>query len=88
MIRIPAPGRIENRIVDRAANPYLAFTALIAAGLDGIERPLDCPEGDQVLQDALGADYAATRLRAKREEWRQSRLTVSAWETEHYLEQY
>jgi glutamine synthetase len=41
MIRIPAPGRIENRIVDGAANPYLAMTALLAAGLDGIEQKID-----------------------------------------------
>jgi len=41
MIRIPAPGRIENRVVDGAANPYLAATALLAAGLDGIENKTD-----------------------------------------------
>jgi glutamine synthetase len=41
MLRIPAPGRVENRIVDGAANPYLACTAVLAAGLDGIERHLD-----------------------------------------------
>jgi glutamine synthetase len=37
-IRIPAPGRIEIRAIDGAANPYLSATALIAAGLDGIEK--------------------------------------------------
>jgi glutamine synthetase len=41
MLRIPALGRVENRIVDGAANPYLACTAVLAAGLDGIERHLD-----------------------------------------------
>jgi glutamine synthetase len=41
MLRIPAPGRVENRIVDGAANPYLACAAVLAAGLDGIERQLD-----------------------------------------------
>jgi len=40
MIRIPGPGRIENRTVDGAANPYLAPAAMLAAGLDGIERKL------------------------------------------------
>ena len=39
-IRIPAPGRIEVRTVDGSANPYLAATALLAAGLDGIDREL------------------------------------------------
>jgi glutamine synthetase len=41
MIRIPAPGRIEVRSVDGAANPYLAPAVLLAAGLDGIERRLE-----------------------------------------------
>jgi glutamine synthetase len=41
MIRIPAPGRIEIRVVDGAANPYLATAALLAAGLDGIESQID-----------------------------------------------
>jgi glutamine synthetase len=41
MLRIPAPGRIEDRTVDGSCNPYLAATAMLAAGLDGIERGLD-----------------------------------------------
>lgn len=40
MIRVPGPGRIENRTVDGAVNPYLAATALLAAGLDGIDQKL------------------------------------------------
>jgi glutamine synthetase len=41
MIRIPAPGRFEDRTMDGALNPYLAATAVLAAGLDGIENKLD-----------------------------------------------
>jgi glutamine synthetase len=41
MIRIPGAGRIENRIVDGACNPYLAITALLASGLDGIANKID-----------------------------------------------
>src|SRR3954467_1142444 len=41
MLRIPAAGRIEDRTVDGSCNPYLAATAVLAAGLDGIERGLD-----------------------------------------------
>jgi glutamine synthetase len=41
MIRVPAPGRFEIRGVDGAANPYLAFAGVLAAGLDGIERHID-----------------------------------------------
>jgi glutamine synthetase len=41
MLRIPAAGRIEDRTVDGSCNPYLAATAILAAGLDGIERGLE-----------------------------------------------
>lgn len=34
-------GRIEWRVPDASANPYLATAALIAAGLDGVDRALD-----------------------------------------------
>jgi glutamine synthetase len=45
MVRIPARRgvgtRCEVRLPDPACNPYLAFTVMLAAGLDGIERKLD-----------------------------------------------
>jgi glutamine synthetase len=44
MLRIPGPGRIEDRTVDGSCNPYLAATAMLSAGLDGIERGLDAGE--------------------------------------------
>ena len=34
-------GRFEWRVPDASANPYLATAALIAAGLDGVDRQLD-----------------------------------------------
>lgn len=40
MVRIPE-GRIELRLPDGACNVYLAAAAIIAAGLDGIDRKLD-----------------------------------------------
>jgi len=49
LIRIPATPnpekatRIELRSPDPSANPYLAFTAILAAGMDGIERSIDPP---------------------------------------------
>ncbi len=42
--RTPTASRIEARFPDPSCNPYLAFAALIHAGLDGIERGLDCPD--------------------------------------------
>jgi glutamine synthetase len=41
MIRVPATGRFEIRVVDGAANPYLAFAGIVAAGLDGINQKID-----------------------------------------------
>lgn len=35
--------RIELRFPDPSANPYLAFIAMLAAGLDGVDNKLDCP---------------------------------------------
>lgn len=40
MVRVPK-GRLELRLPDGACNPYLATAAVIAAGLDGIDRQLD-----------------------------------------------
>jgi glutamine synthetase len=37
----PKSRRIEFRCPDAAANPYLAFAAMLLAGLDGVERGLD-----------------------------------------------
>ncbi len=49
MIRVPEykPGkekatRIEYRSPDPACNPYLAFSAMLAAGLEGIEKKYEC----------------------------------------------
>ena len=44
MLRIPAPGRIEDRTVDGSCNPYLAAAAVLASGLDGIANKLDAGE--------------------------------------------
>ncbi|HIP17068.1 MAG TPA: type I glutamate--ammonia ligase [Methanothermococcus okinawensis] len=48
IIRVPAARgkgtRIEFRAPDPSCNPYLAFTVMLAAGLDGIKRKLTAPE--------------------------------------------
>jgi glutamine synthetase len=44
MLRVPAPGRVEDRTIDGSCNPYLAATAVLAAGIDGIENKLDAGE--------------------------------------------
>ena len=39
-VRVPY-GRLELRLPDGAANPYLASAAILAAGMDGVDRKLD-----------------------------------------------
>ncbi|MEL6196907.1 MAG: type III glutamate--ammonia ligase [Pseudomonadota bacterium] len=41
MVRIPDAGRFELRLADGATNPYLYPAAILAAGMDGIDRSLD-----------------------------------------------
>jgi glutamine synthetase len=60
MLRIPDRGRIEDRTVDGSCNPYLAATAMLAAGLDGIERGLDPGDPNSAnLYELSAAERAA-----------------------------
>ena len=60
MIRIPGPGRMENRTVDGAANPYLAPTVMLAAGLDGIEHKMEAGNrNDRNLYEVPEAELKA-----------------------------
>jgi glutamine synthetase len=54
LVRVPMykPGkgnssRVEYRALDSAANPYLAFAVMLAAGLKGIEEGYDLPEATE-----------------------------------------
>ncbi|CAB4871691.1 MAG: glutamine synthetase [Actinobacteria bacterium] len=55
LVRIPPERgegiRLEVRVGDGAANPYLVIAGVLAAALDGIRRKLDCPD------DAVGMAY-------------------------------
>ncbi|MFC1658168.1 glutamine synthetase family protein [Candidatus Omnitrophota bacterium] len=44
--------RLEYRVPDPACNPYLAFSAMLSAGLDGIEKkyPLGAPASDNIYR--------------------------------------
>ena len=51
LIRIPQPMadnpktvRLELRFPDPSTNPYLAFNAMLAAGLDGVEKGMSAPK--------------------------------------------
>lgn len=57
-----AGTRIENRIGEPAANPYLYMAAQIHAGLDGLERKLQAPEATQSPYASSGATLLPTSL--------------------------
>ncbi len=113
--------RAELRFPDPSANPYLAFTVMLAAALDGIDKQTPCPaplnnvnvyhlteeerqamgiaelpgslaealrelEKDDVLKGALGPAAYEAFTRAKWAEVEESRMKVTDWEVERYLE--
>lgn len=59
---VPSPKarRIEVRFPDPSANPYLAFTAMLMAGIDGIKNQIDPGEAaDKDLYDLPAEEAAA-----------------------------
>ncbi len=111
--------RIEFRSLDSACNPYLAFAAILAAGLKGIEAGYELPpeaednvwaltdrerrilgiqplpqsldealnvmQESELVAETLGEHVFDFFLRNKREEWRDYRHQVTAFELDRYL---
>ncbi len=117
MVRVPGPGRVEYRLADGAANPYLLQAGLLAAGLDGVERNLDpgkrldldmyvaghAVEGARRLplnlldairaldasapmRDALGASFANSYGKLKRQDWDAYSRHLTQWERDTTLD--
>jgi glutamine synthetase len=63
LVRVPmrrgSGTRVELRIPDPSANPYLALASMLAAGLDGIEKELD-------PREPVDGDIAALSHRERR----------------------
>jgi glutamine synthetase len=55
----PQAANLEVKAMDAAANPYLALGAIVAAGIDGLERELTLPE--PVLDDPASIPAASRR---------------------------
>jgi glutamine synthetase len=81
--------RVECRIPGADANPYLAFAALLAAGLDGIEHATDPgPELKGNAYEAGEAEAFPSTLREAVELWEGSEFAKSAFGEsvhKHYL---
>ncbi len=62
----PESTRIELRCPDPSCNPYLAFSVMVAAGLDGIRRELTVPQPIEEdlfhFDEAMMAKYAVGTL--------------------------
>ncbi|KZX10343.1 type I glutamate--ammonia ligase [Methanobrevibacter filiformis] len=83
LIRIPAARgkgtRIEYRCPDPSCNPYLAFAAMLEAGLDGLENKIDPGEPTEVNI------YKLTEEDLKKREI--GLIPSSLWEAYHALEE-
>lgn len=83
LIRIPAARgkatRIEYRSPDPACNPYLAFTVMLEAGIDGIKNKID--PGESVETNL----YNMTEKERKKQGI--DVLPTSLWEAYHALEE-
>ena len=86
LVRVPMykPGkenstRVEFRCPDPACNPYLAFSVMLAAGLDGIEKKYELP--DPIEENIFEMDEK------RREEARIETLPNNLWEAVKYMQE-
>jgi len=80
--------RTETRIPGADANPYLAFAALIAAGLHGIEQGLELPpalEGNAYESDAARFPHTLREAIAALEAGTMARGALGDEVVDHYL---
>jgi glutamine synthetase len=80
--------RAETRIPGGDVNPYLAFAALLAAGLHGIERGLDLPpplEGNAYESDAERFPSSLREALAALESGGTARAALGDQVVDHYL---
>ncbi|MCF6410671.1 type I glutamate--ammonia ligase [Pseudalkalibacillus salsuginis] len=101
LIRIPASRgistRIEVRSVDPSANPYLAMTAMLAAGLDGIKNKMEAPKPvdrniysmDKAEREQAGIRDLPATLKDALENFKSNEVMTAALgghATEHFIE--
>jgi glutamine synthetase len=83
------PGRrIECRVAGADVNPYLAMSALVAAGLDGVDRSLQPPPRTDGNAYTADLEHVPTSLRDARDAFAGSALARDAFGEEvvaHYV---
>ena len=80
--------RAETRIPGGDANPYLAFAALLAAGLDGVEQGLELPpalEGNAYESDAERFPHSLREAIEALENGTMARAALGDDVVDHYL---
>lgn len=87
----PKAKRVEFRCPDPSANPYLAFAAMLMAGLDGIEQHIDPGAGAgpwlRARGDVFTRDVIDTWIDYKRKhEIDAVRLRPHPWEFHLYFD--
>ncbi|WP_077621884.1 type I glutamate--ammonia ligase [Sediminibacillus massiliensis] len=99
LIRVPSSRglstRIEVRSVDPAANPYMAMSVMLAAGLDGIESKMEAPTAvdrniyvmDKAEREANGVQDLPATLSDAVELLKQDEVIVGAL-GEHLFEHF
>ncbi|QDP40273.1 type I glutamate--ammonia ligase [Radiobacillus deserti] len=99
LIRVPASRglstRIEVRSVDPSANPYLAMSVLLAAGLDGVKNKLSAPKAvdrniyimDKQEREANGVQDLPATLAEALEELKKDEIIVESL-GEHLFEHF
>ncbi len=93
LIRVPAfshdneeEARIEFRCPDPLCNPYLAYTVILEAGLDGIRKKIDPGEPveaniyhlSKAQRRELGTKVLPTSLKEALEEWESDEICMQA----------
>jgi glutamine synthetase len=71
--------RFENRLPGGDVNPHLAVAAMVAAGLDGVERELELPEACTGNAYTAGYEQVPTTLREAAELWENSPVAKAAF---------
>ncbi len=99
MIRIPAKRgratRTEIRSVDPSANPYIALAAILASGLEGIEKKLECKERvyinlyelNRYEREAMGIENLPENLKDAIKELKRNSVVQEAL-GEHLVEKF